>query len=68
MLRLLALPAMIFFTFIITQSIMGSILYKDGTMITSLKFEESDNKKILATVIKRIQIASKYFWTWALCI
>jgi len=47
---------------------MGTILYKDGTMITSLKFEESDNKKILATVIKRIQIASKYFWTWKWCI
>jgi hypothetical protein len=47
---------------------MGSILYKDGTMVTSLKFEESDNKKILANVIKRIQIASKYFWTWKLCI
>jgi hypothetical protein len=47
---------------------MGSILYKDGTNITSLKFEVSDNKKILATVIKRVQIASKYFWTWTLCI
>jgi hypothetical protein len=47
---------------------MGSILYKDGTMVTSLKFEESDNKKILENVIKRIQIASKYFWTWKLCI
>jgi hypothetical protein len=57
-----------FFTFIITQLIMGSILYKDGTILTSLKFEESDNKKILATVIKRIQIASKYFWTWKWCI
>ena len=59
MLRLLALPAMLFFIFIKNQLIMGTILYKDGTMITSLKFEESDNKKILATVIKRIQIASK---------
>jgi hypothetical protein len=47
---------------------MGSILYKDGTMIASLKFEESDNKKILATVIKRIQIASKYFWSRMLLI
>jgi len=47
---------------------MGSILYKDGTILTSLEFEESDNKKILATVIKRIQIASKYFWTWKWCI
>ena len=27
---------------------MGSILYKDGTILTSLKFEESDNKKIQA--------------------
>ena len=40
---------------------MGSILYKDGTMITSLKFEESDNKKYWQLLLKEYRLPVNIF-------